>query len=246
MKTVFTIFQCKRVVLPHIFLEHCYPVMKEILGGEVKAFLIQHRTQVTSPTQTASIDKSRIDLVTEWTLNDKYRNAEIVGHESTSPIPYDSYRIGLDLALREQADFHVWLEDDALIFDTACDMWPEKLKHHDVGTYRIHSKHVLVCYCVSRRSFDLEMKSMMDQYEWTYAAKQGVPLLGHIEWFSTQSSKTGQADLGRDFADRIHPSHNSPILIDIIRKVAPEKLELLYIDFPALKLQEHEQNAIQL
>ena len=60
MKAVITIFQCKRVVLPYIFMKYCYPKMKKIFPGEMKEYLIQHINNLSKREHaTAKINESK-------------------------------------------------------------------------------------------------------------------------------------------------------------------------------------------
>ncbi len=259
MKAVITIFQCKRVVLPYIFIRYCLPKMQQIFPGEMKVFLIQHLANVSNLCmQSGDICDSKLDLVKQWSDDDKFSGAEIIRHAEVVPkhpaLP--SYRIGVETALREHADFHVWLEDDALIFDEECSRWSEIIGEKDVGVYRPRSNFIHVAYLVSRPDFDKRILEMMETEElWdigstkkpffrkrffrrllSYATlnlyEYGFsPPIGHVEYFMTKACKTKKIALNANFAARFHQGIDPQLIINMVKKVAPSELSLLKVDF---------------
>ena len=157
MKAVITIFQYKRVALPYIFIRYCYPKMQQLFPGQMKVFLIQYIGKASENLmQTSKIDNSRLELVRQWTKEGRYDGAEVVVHsESFSRCPpMPSYRIGVENALREKSDFHIWLEDDAIIYDEECDKLPRLIGNNEVGVYTPHYKVLCPAYLITTPSFD--------------------------------------------------------------------------------------------
>jgi hypothetical protein len=263
VKAVVTIFQCKRVVLPHLFLRHGLPRMRDVFPGEMRAHLIQHVAGVAPEGSTmgsARLPDDRLERVRRWTAEGRFEGATIERHTTRfDPHPaLPSYRLGVELALREGADLHVWLEDDALIFDPECDTWPERLRDRDVGVFR-RAEHVHVAYLVSRPEFDRRLRDLMRREElWSidrthpvpwparivralrrrlgrevppYRPKRWRPGPGHVEHYTTLACEGGRAHLPEDAAARIHPGTDSAALVRLVRRMAPGEESLLEVDF---------------
>lgn len=220
--------------------------MKEIFPGEIKVYLIQHIANVLTKEdrqytnmETAVMGDGRLRKVKEWTDRGMYNGAHIIRH--TEPIGQfktllPSYRIGIEIAIHEDANYHIWLEDDSLIYDQKCNRWDELIGENDVGVYR-DCEHIHTCYLVSRPSFDKRLLPILK-----HGAVDGIevffkgegrwkPPKGHIEYYTTWACETGRSLLKKNFAARIHRESGYNEIANLVRNVAPLEMKLLELDF---------------
>src|SRR5579859_679223 len=147
MKCIITYFQNKRIALPYIFNRYCFPKMKEIFPGEMKLYHIFHNLHIKDNLlESNRIEENKLKQTTEFIH--KYKGACIIPHKKVFPELYSipSYKIGVVMALKESADLHLWLEDDAIVYDMNCKTWPEKMIGKDVGLYR-QTMHISMINC---------------------------------------------------------------------------------------------------
>lgn len=108
-----------------------YPKWKELLGDRVELVLIQHKTNVMSERSRISntLPSNRIELVEEWTKNNKFSPAEINPFDIQYPkypnIP-GTYLMAKEF-LKRNGDLHLWSEDDAIVFDPNPEKWDKLL-----------------------------------------------------------------------------------------------------------------------
>ncbi len=248
MKVVVTILQCKRVALPYIFLKYALPAMRDLCDFEIEPYLIQHIGIDSSDghLETNRLPNTKLDLVAEWTQSGKYSNAIIIQHNTTfSKYPsLPSVRIGVETAIETKADFHLWLEDDALIFDTHCGDWPNIMGGSFLGVYHAKKEgYVNSAYLLSSIKFDeLLLPALQDQTQWDisesmYHNVNGQRMLNihskRLEPTIARYSRNRWALLNSDFAARINPNKNqsSVNLYRLVKSLAPESLSLLELDF---------------
>lgn len=232
MRAVVTILQCRRVVLPYLFVKYVAPEMRRLFPGSFEVVIVQHRADVRSDTAllgTQQTPADQLGLVERWTREGRYAGAEVIQHAIEHPaypsIP--SYHLAARAALERRADFHLWLEDDAIVFDQGCARWPELLRDRDVGVYR-DFHHVNSAYFVSRRSYDERIVAPLSAYEaWTWRRR--------IEPFLARQARAGRAQLPPEYAVRHHareyPYCGLRYVVDFVRRWCPEELALLEIDF---------------
>lgn len=232
MKAVVTIVQCRRAVLPHIFVAHVLPKLRELFPGEIEAVIIQHRSAVAqggTALESLQGGGEKLELVRRWTAEGRYAGAEIIGHTIDHP-PYPSipsYHLAVKAALERAADFHLWLEDDALVFDRDCARWPELLGGREVGVYRPFA-HLNSAYLLTRPSFDRRIVGLLADYRrWTWRRR--------IEPFLRSQLRTKRAYLERSHAVRYHhryyPYTGLRYVVDAVRSLAPAAVPLLDLDF---------------
>jgi hypothetical protein len=132
--------------------------MRAIFPGEIKVFIIQHTRQGVA--NVKHLDSNRLinyslEDVADWTKRGMYSEATIIDNHTWNPDDpaLQSFIIGMETSLKEKADFHVWLEDDALLCDLECDKWPELLKDKEVGVY-YKNNIVNPAFLVTKQSFD--------------------------------------------------------------------------------------------
>ncbi len=240
MKAIITLSQCKRVVLPHIFTRYCYPIMKDIFPGEMELYLIQHVGGFSNhhtPLKTAKINNSRLQLVQQWTDEGMYEGANIIQHTECWPnYPHmPSIRYGVELAIKNNSDFHIWLEDDALLLDENCNTW-DRIENGYIATCT-HSKIVNVAYLLTTLGFDKKILPLVSD--------KSIWKLGGSNYNRDGSLKDCrvEARLAKEAGDkrvllnaksaRMHKSCPKRIkrLQELIEYVAPGKSKLLNIDF---------------
>jgi hypothetical protein len=234
LRTVVTIIQCRRAVLPHIFIRYALPAMRRVFPGQIDVVLVQHRVDASGDnTRLESLRSGTAGLerVRRYTENGMYEGAEILAHEIVHrPYPsIPSYHLAVEAALSRQADFHVWLEDDALIYDLACGRWDELLGPREVGVYnRFHALNT--AYLVTRRRFAERIVGKLSRYdEW----HQGT----RLEVYLRQSMRTSRVYLERSAATRYH--HHEYLhaslryVAEAVRQIAPDAVHLLDEDFGA-------------
>ncbi|MGF1510296.1 MAG: hypothetical protein ACFB9M_12425 [Myxococcota bacterium] len=232
MKLVVTILQARRAVLPHVFVKYILPKMRAIFPGEVEAVIVQHRSRASGgrhALESGQLGDDKLDLVERWTREGRYAGADVIGHTVDHP-PYPSipgvHRC-VQESLRRGADYHLWLEDDALVFDQECDRWDALLGEREVGVYRRF--HFLnSAYLLTRPSFDQRIVERLADYRWWTWSRR-------IEPFLRNQKRTKRAYLAMHHAVRYHhryyPYTGLRYVVDALRDWAPEALPLLDVDF---------------
>ena len=249
MKILVTILQCRRVVLPHLFMEYSLPMMKKIPGIDINVHLIQHDApkNFKSRMATSSYPIEKETLVNQWTKKGKYSGAIITSHnEFCSGDPsIPSWRKGFEYALESDADFFLWLEDDAFVYDTDCNLWPEILKDSLIGFYRdqpngyIRNAH----YVCNKKFVKLFLPFLRDQSLWNIHAsifsdeKNRVLNIDapRMESMITKLAGTSKKGLNSDFAGRYSSRpEGQQKLKKLIQRVCPADASMLSIDFPTI------------
>lgn len=241
MKAIVTIVQCKRVFLPYIFSEYVFPKMKEIFPGEMELFIIQHTSNLPGSCKLKSshLPDEKLDLVKKWTMDGRYRNATIVKHsECCFNYPHlPSMRIGVELAVQEKADFHLWLEDDSIILDYKCNEWSNLLRGKLIGEY-IKSNIVYVAHFLSTLEFDkLFLQELKHKKSWNIRSK--LTLSNNklnpqrVEPRLTLASRGKRVILPRGGRRVIKVNKKTDIkrLKNLINKIAPHEIDFLGLDF---------------
>jgi len=237
-KAVITIFQCKRVVLPYIFIRYIFPRMKKIFPGELKVYLIQHtggfKRTIETRLETDKIPNSKLKLVQKWTKEGRYKGATIMLIK------------GVEIAVKEKADFHLWLEDDALIFDKDCNKWPELMKGKYIGDYE-KNDIVRVAYLLTTKTFDKKLlpllKTNMNKFQ---KHKDNYDSLKNLEPWKIESRLAIEGGnkrvlLNKNYAARAHQFSKKlrwdgeHKIIKMIKKVAPKEKKIFDIDFGYIK-----------
>lgn len=232
LRAVVTIFQCRRAVLPHIFIKYALPRMQAVFPGQLDCVLIQHRVDASGGNKRMESLKNGsegFERVRQFTSEGRYEGAEVISHEIVhKPYPsIPSYHLGVQAALDRNADFHLWLEDDALVYDPDCARWDDLLGPREVGVYwRFHELNS--AYLLTRRSFAERIVGPLSRYE------QWKPQ-SRIEAFLRRSLRTSRAHLEYSHATRYH-NHEYPYaglryLAAKVRELAPEAAPLLDLEF---------------
>ena len=232
MKAVVTIIQSRRAVLPYIFVRHALPRMRASFPGHIEAVIIQHRADASGGNprlESLSSGNDKLELVRQWTSEGRYEGAEIIPHEIVHP-PYPSipsYHLGVQAALDRDADFHVWLEDDALIHDPECGAWDALLGVSEVGAYR-RFHHLNTAYLVTRRAFAERIAPQLADYaSWNPQSR--------AEAFLRSNLRTSRTYLNPAYATRYHhreyPYTGLRYVVQAVRALAPNDVSLLDLDF---------------
>lgn len=176
MKCIITYLQCKRAVLPYLFGKYCFPKMKEAFPGDMELYHIHHNIhQNDTQLSTSTLDESHLNLVNDFIKNGMYPHANIIQHNDTNRelafIP--SVIRASQIAIENNADLHLWIEDDAIVYDPLCWQWPERVGC-PIGTYRNtpRQKMVVCAYFISRLPFDQDLIPVLRAYKrephWKY------------------------------------------------------------------------------
>lgn len=236
MKIIATIFQCKRVAMPYFFIKYCVPLMRKLSAFDFEIYLIQHLT----PTYLFGLETSNItglEKVEQWTKEGKFYGAHIVQHSEvykTCPA-LPSYKLGVEIFLREKGDLHIWLEDDAMIMDDDPKSW---FAIKSVGTYRV-SDNIPIRHTITTRSFDIDILHLMNTEQWNLDWSN-KPLRGHPVYFMTKCCKTLKTMLNPMCVAFYHFSSNEPRYnrvwnLELVKSVIPEEEQFfLNLDRPNL------------
>jgi hypothetical protein len=230
-KIVVTILQARRVVLPYMFIRHVLPRMRAAFSGSIEVALVQHRTlprRADGFLETTQHDESWGRRVAEWTQAGRFEGADIVPHDIQVPeypsIP--TLHLACREALRRQADFHLWMEDDALVWDEDCGRWPELFGPAEMGVYRYFSD-VNSAFFVTRPSFDARvLPGLADYGRWNRSHR--------IERYFRQQLRTRRVHLDPAHAVRNHrnrfPFTGPRFVADMVRRLSPEEAHLLDLE----------------
>ncbi len=233
MKALVTILVCRRVVMPYLFMRYALPRMREVFPGPFDALLIQHKAGVPRLTRrlvTTQLDKDREDLLDQWIAEGRYGDARIETHaEWHAPYPHiPSHRRAAEAALRGGYDFHLWLEDDALVLDPTCDRWDDQLGSAEVGVYRPRLHQINCSYFVTRPSFDSRVLPWLRR-TWAWREFHRIE-----DWFRAKCAGE-PAVLEQSYATKNHhqeyPYTGMRWLVDAVNRLCPEELDTLAIDF---------------
>jgi hypothetical protein len=243
MKCVVTIIQNKRVALPFIFGRYCLPKMRKVFGGQMELYHIFHDLHVKDDEleSNRSHGLEHLDRVNHFIKKGLFSEAFIVRHQERNieHLAIPSFLKAARIAIRENADFHVWLEDDAIILDKECNKWKDDLKNADVGLYRDTrwQKMINCAFFVSTREFDKRMVNIFSDYQ-RDNTENYIPFGSQVEHFLWRASKS-QALLKGKYAERHHPSGKWKVhlpalkkwLVDAIPEITQEHLDYLNLDF---------------
>ena len=230
MKVVVTILQARRAVLPYIFLKHVLPRMRRMIDGQVEVAIIQHRKIPRNADTFLATNKTAggTQRVADWTRSGRFEAATIIGHDIEHP-PYPSipsFHLACEAALERRADYHLWLEDDALVWDEECDRWPEIFGPREIGVYRSFSA-INASYFVSRPDFDQRILSGLADYgHWSRKRR--------LEPWLWQNLRTRRVRLSPRYAVRTHfreyPFTGDRFVVDMVRRLCPQDLQLLDLE----------------
>lgn len=232
MKALVTILQCRRVVMPYIFMRHCLPIMRAAFPGEMAVLIIQHKAkkQTFARLQSQMLEKDREDLVEQWTQEGRYAGAEIlkhgIWHGAYPHIP--SFHLAAKAALERKVDFHLYLEDDAIVVDPDCGRWDQLLGEAEVGVYRPRTHVINASWFVSRPSYDARILPGLGRYWWWQRHHR-------VEWWFKRKLRGEPAVLDESYAVKNHhkeyPYTGMKYVVDRLSTLCPEDLDLLEVDF---------------
>jgi len=231
VKLVVTILQARRAVMPYLFVKHAVPRMRAVFPGDLEVVLVQHRSlpsRADAFLETTRTNPEWGRRVVEWTEAGYYAGAHVVSHDILNPsypsIP--TFHRACREALERGADFHLWLEDDALVVDPDCGRWPEIFGTKEMGVYRWFSE-INAAFFVTRPAFDERVLPALARYErWTKNER--------IERYLRRMLRTPRAHLNPAHAVRSHrnpfPYTGARFVADMVRRIAPEDARLLDLE----------------
>lgn len=215
--------------------------MQALFPGEMKLFHIFHDSnQEGSEIESNRLSDSHRKNVWDFLSKKLYPNAKIIAHQETSTenTALPSYRLAAEIAMEEQADFHLWIEDDALVFDTECNLWPERVK--DIGLYRFTQKQEMVnpSFLLSTPGYNRRLLELFKNYRKEDSSLYAIygSQIERVFWQAVQHSVV----LPKKFANRHHPYPSKwavwrPELEQWLQQRIPEistaHLGLLKLDF---------------
>jgi hypothetical protein len=251
MRCVITIIQNKRIALPYIFNKYCLPMYKKCFRGDVKLFHIFHNCHGNQGAlySNASMGEGHVRKVMKFIKDKQFPEAKIIEHNTVSKewpaLP--SYKLAIDVAIREKADFHLWMEDDAIIYDRNCNTWALTLGSGDIGLYRDTDKKEMVniAYFLSTNEYDRRLKRLMHEFykgveipsnlgNWGNYAGKGS-LIEHMAWRA--SRKPILLERYKAYRHHPHKAHNvtGTMVKEWLKKTIPDiskqDLWLLNLDF---------------
>lgn len=188
MRYVVTILQHKRSAMPRLFGKYCLPMMHKRTGGIVHLYHIFHDLEgIKGQLESNRVipDKSLV-RVRGLTGTGYFGEARIVRHARTHFWPIvPSLQLAAETALKLNADFHLWLEDDAIVYDTDCDTWALTLRDADVGLYADTDAKQMIntAYFISTREFDERFLRVLSEL------KPGVTLNSNLGKWSDYIGK---------------------------------------------------------
>jgi len=194
MKGIVTIFQNKRVALPYIFGKYAFPKMKERFCGKLELWHIFHNADYKGAglDSNKQLGREHVDRVSKWISKHKFFNANILSHkENSKEAPMlPSVERALRLAKEERADLHLFLEDDALVYDPDCGTWATTLGDCDVGLYRNTPGHGMIntAYFLGTAEFDNRLSKILEEY------KRGMSLPANKGFWEDYRNKGSQIE----------------------------------------------------
>lgn len=234
-KLVITILQCKRVAAPYFFINYVYPKWKEILKDNVELVLIQHKSNIQKGQfgETNKLPDDRIQLVEDWTKKGRFSHADIVEfdiiHNNYSTIP--GYYMMTQAAINRGADLHLWLEDDAIVFDPNPKNWDHILGTREIGVWGNYAQ-LNIAHLLTRSTYDRRIFEGLKNYQ-RWDSKH--LLKRNIEPWLRSKKKTSRAYLPPEYCVRSHirnyPNCGLRYLADVVRNLAPDEAEILDIDY---------------
>ena len=244
MKCVVTILQNKRVALPFLFGKYSLPAMRKAFGGEVKLYHIFHDMHVEDKQLQSNkvYDLSDVNRVWEFIYRGFYNEAKFVPHQevNTELLSLPSMMKAAEVAIEEKADFHLWLEDDAIVYDLECGKWAELMKGATVGLYRSTVKQQMInpSFFVSTVEYDRKLLEALKDYKKEPHEKfaQYGSQIEHLLWTLCENPVL----LNSAAAQRHHPYGTKwsvwlPELKEWLKStipdIQPEHVGLLDIDF---------------
>lgn len=238
MKLVVTILQNRRVSLPYLFLEHALPRMRATWPGDVESVLVQHRADAASANSrfgslqgSARGQNEALERVRRWTdVDGRYDSADevLVHTEVYRPYPsLPSVRLAVEAALARGAEFHLMIEDDAIVCDEECGDWPAYFGPSEVGVYRYYH-YINSAFVVMRPRFlERILPGLRDAERWGARSR--------LERFLFRNLRTTRTHLNPAAAVRAHPREfpytGAGYVADFVRRLAPADAHLLDIDF---------------
>lgn len=232
-KLVVTILQCRRLVTPYLFIRYVLPKWQKQLNGNIEVVLLQHQANVFNrwkKLETFKLPSDRIKLVRQWTEQGRYEGATIIPFDTIHQ-PYPSipgfHRMATE-ALSRKADLHLWLEDDALVYDPHPEKWDALLDGTEVGVWGQYAQ-INIAHLLTRPSFDRRVVTGLSRY-WLWDAR----IRGIEPWLRSRK-RTRRTYLPREYGVRYHirnyPYCGLRYLVDAVRKIAPSEVSLLDLDY---------------
>ncbi len=222
-------------------------MMEKKIGKKIEVHLVQHNFPINlkSRMATSLYPTEREQLVQNWTAEGKYGDSIITRHQIQNlPDPaLPSWQIGFKHAINSDADFFLWLEDDAFVYDESCDLWPTLLQDVLVGSYRSEPHgYIRNAHYVCARQFVekfipvLENTSSWNIHKSIFSDEKNKILnkdAPRMESALTKHAGSEWVKLNSSYAGRYSSkTEGRKYLFNLLKKVCPDELDLIFLDFP--------------
>jgi len=215
--------------------------MRDLFGGKIELYHVLHDLHFQShELESNRMGIEHLESVKDFIRKGMFPEATIISHRElhSEHLAVPSYIKAAEIAIERNADFHLWIEDDALVLDRECHNWNSQLKDADVGLYRDNGHHQMIntAFFLSSRGFDERMLDIFKHYKADGKDYFATSMGSQTEHFFWRASKK-QVVLNNTYAERHHPPNGKTIpelkkwLRLIIPEIQEEHLSYLHLDF---------------
>ncbi len=163
-------------------------MMKERFNGRILYYHIFHNSHDCNYNLFSNkhLCENKVKSVEEYIRQGKFKNARILSHEQTTagwPALHSVKLAANCLGSSGCYDFHLWMEDDAIIYDTDCDQWATILGSADVGLYRNTDKKQMIntAYLLSTPEFDHRISRILEEFHSDLDIRQNKGLFDNFK-----------------------------------------------------------------
>ncbi len=252
MRGIVTICQNKRVALPFIFGKYVYPEMQRRFHGDLTLYHVWHDAHSTDGAMASNreLGEDKLANVRKFIHEQRYSNAIIERVTTTSEAwpALESMKCALRRSKALKADFHLWMEDDAIVVDMSCDTWATQIGGGDVGLYTNtdHKQMINIAYFLSTREYDDRLLNILNEYRGnkihlrdtglTDNFKGKGSMIEHIFWRAARKPVfLGPCKMFRHHPHGVHQKTGTDVknwLKTNVSHVCPVDMDLLKLDFP--------------
>ncbi|MFW6129657.1 MAG: hypothetical protein ACOC56_00645 [Atribacterota bacterium] len=137
-----SVLQSYRVMVPYFQVNYAYPIMKNAYNGKLDICLVQHILN-NQEKRVERLKKNK--KILKYAEDGFYKNAIILRHDRYFK-KYPSmptYKKAVKYFLDNDYDYHLWIEDDAVVMDREINSWIEKMRINkaSIGEFIIDPKN---------------------------------------------------------------------------------------------------------
>lgn len=157
MKLSITYLLNKRSSLPNIFEKYSLPVFQKYYS--TKLTYIHHNIHISDP----KLESNREDESGLLRVREFLSTREHISHKEINPELYLLPSCKIALSLTEE--LHLWLEDDAIVYDPLCYLWKDLMKDSEVGLFR-HTSDMFNCaFLLTKKEYDDRLLGELENYK---------------------------------------------------------------------------------